>query len=175
MMPLPTSPSVGRPAQGFTTQRAQRWVLGAAILIAVTYAFRRIVEPSVTTSPARGGTAKKIAGAGSPPPPLGQWAVAYGAGFLLLSVMSLGAPEVAASLAALTVAGSFLTNGTTIVADIAGLEGAHAPSKSSGVGATAANALTSQAAAVGSAAALSPAGNALAGQGVVTGIGQVTS
>jgi len=122
-MALPSSPGVGRPAQGFTSARAQRWVLTAAILTAVIYTFRRIVEPSVLTAPPRGGTTAKLTGSGSPPPSLGHWAVAYGTGFVLLSVLTLGAPEVAASLAMLMVAGSALTNGSSLVADVTGLEG----------------------------------------------------
>jgi hypothetical protein len=112
-----------RPAKGFGTARAQKWVLAAAILTAIIYGFRRALEPSVQQAPARGGTASKLAGAGSPPPSLGHWAVAYGAGFILLSFVSLGAPEVAASIAMLMVAGTMITNGTAIVTDIQTLEG----------------------------------------------------
>lgn len=117
-------PTVGRPAAGFGTQRAQKWVLAAAILSAVMYGFRRIVEPSVSEAPARGGKVAKITGAGSPPPSLSHWAISYGAGFFLLSVLSFGAPEVAASIAMLMVAGTGLTNGTAILTDINSLEGA---------------------------------------------------
>jgi hypothetical protein len=173
-MALPSSPSVGRPAHGFTTGRAQKWVLTAAILVAVMYAFRRIVEPSVTTAPARGGTAAKITGAGSPPPALGQWAVSYGVGFLLLSVIALGAPELAASVAMLMVAGSFLTNGTSLIADISGLEG-KTPNSPAVNAAAQAVTQTSPAIAQGAAAGetAETGGSTIAGQGAVTGIGQV--
>jgi hypothetical protein len=119
---VPRAPSP-RPAQGFGTARAQKWILAAAILTAVIYGFRRALEPSVAQAPARGGTTSKLAGAGSPPPSLGHWAVAYGAGFVLLSFLSLGAPEVAASIAMLMVAGTAITNGTALVTDIQTLEG----------------------------------------------------
>ncbi|HWD76348.1 MAG TPA: hypothetical protein VG371_14500 [Solirubrobacteraceae bacterium] len=122
-MALATSPGVGRPAQGFTTGRAQRWVLTAAILTAVIYAFRRTVEPAASTAPAKGGKAAALLGAGSPPPPLGQWAVAYATGFVFLSLLTLGAPELAASLAGMMVVGGLLTNGNSIATDISQLEG----------------------------------------------------
>src|SRR5262249_40604539 len=75
------------------------------------------------SAPARGGQASRLLGAGSPPPPLAQWAIAYGAGFLMLSILALGAPEVAASVAGLMVAGELLANGTSVVADLTSLEG----------------------------------------------------
>lgn len=124
-----SAPSVGRPAQGFGTLRAQKWILAAALVTAISYAFRRLVEPSVTAAPARGGKVAQLLGSGSPPPPLGQWAIAYGAGFLMLSIVSLGAPEVAASLAMLELAGVALTSGTSLLADIGNLE-KNAPSSS---------------------------------------------
>ena len=120
--PLPRAPGP-RPAQGFSSFRAQRWVMGAALVLAMTYAFRRLVENSVTSAPASGGKVASLLGTGKPPPPLGQWAIAYGAGFLMLSVLAMGAPEVAASLAMMVVVGSTLANGTTVVADIRQLEG----------------------------------------------------
>jgi hypothetical protein len=118
----PSAPTVGRPAQGFSAARAQKWILAAALISALTYGFRLIIEPTVTTAPARGGKAATLAGAGSPPPPLSHWAVSYGAGFLMLSIVSLAAPEVAASIAMLMAAGTFLSHGTSIVADITGLQ-----------------------------------------------------
>lgn len=116
------APSAGRPAQGFGTARAQKWVLTAAILSAVMYGFRRIIEGANGNTTSKGTATQKLIGTGTPPT-LSHWAVAYGAGFMLLSFLSLGAPEVAASIAMLMVLGEVLTNGTTITADIAGLEG----------------------------------------------------
>lgn len=115
-------PTVGRPGRGFTTGRAERWILAAALITAVTYAFRRLVEPSLSSAPERGGQGSRMAGAGSPPPALAQWAIAYSAGFLMLSVIALGAPELAASLAMLALAGNLLANGTSLVADLTNLE-----------------------------------------------------
>lgn len=117
-----SAPTAGRPAQGFSPQKAQQWVLVAAVVTGIVYTFRRIIEPSVTTAPKKGTKAAALAGAGSPPPALGQWAIAYGAGFLFLSLMAVAAPELAGSLAMLELAGTLLTNGTSILADITGLE-----------------------------------------------------
>lgn len=169
---LPTAPGVGRPARGFTSNQAQKWVLAAAIVIAMTYTFRKLIEPGMTAAPAKGSTAHKLAGAGSPPPPLGQWAVAYGAGFTFLALMTVAAPELAASLAMLATAGSLLTNGTSIVADLAGLEG---KTNSASVNA-AANAFRQTPSAIGQAATAGvtsqAGGAAIAGAGAATGIGQ---
>jgi hypothetical protein len=121
MRTLPRSPAP-RPASGFTPARAQSWILAAAVVIAVIYGVRRLVEPSLSSAPAKGGTAATLAGAGSPPPTLAHWLVAYGAGFGMLALLALAAPELAGSLALLAAAGSLLTNGTSLVADITGLE-----------------------------------------------------
>lgn len=120
------APTTGRPAKSFSTQRAQKWILAAAILSAVIYGFRRIVEPATGNTSSTGTAAQKLAGTATPPT-ASHWAVAYGAGFLILSVISLGAPEVAASIAMLMVVGELLTNGVTIASDIANLQGTPAP------------------------------------------------
>lgn len=109
-------------APGYSTARAQQIILAAALITAVVYAFRRAIEPAVSAAPARGGKAHALAGLGSPPPALGVWAFAYGTGFLMLSVLSLGAPELAGGLAALVIAGELLTNGQAIAADVAQAE-----------------------------------------------------
>lgn len=175
MTNLPTSPGVGRPARGFTSQKAQTWVLAAAIVIAVTYTFRRLIEPGMTTAPAKGTTAHKLAGAGSPPPPLGQWAVAYGAGFTFLALMTVAAPELAASLAMLATAGTLLTNGTSIVADLAGLEGSSSSFPKTNAAGAAIQTETQAAGVTAAAAATTQAaGAAAAGTGAVAGINEVT-
>lgn len=112
------APGVGRPARGFTTARAQRWIIVTAVLTAVIYTFRRLVEP---TTPSSTGSTRpslaRLAGSG-PPAPLEQWAVSYTVAFLGLAILALGAPELAASLALMMLAGNLLTNGVTITADI---------------------------------------------------------
>ncbi|HET9721121.1 MAG TPA: hypothetical protein VFP55_13655 [Solirubrobacteraceae bacterium] len=119
-------PAVSRPARGFTTSRAQRWVLTAGLLTLIIYTFRRIVEPTTSAAP-RGGSAARLAGHGSPPPSLEHWAVSYGAAFLGLSILAMATPELAASIAALAVAGNLLSNGSAITSDITRLQGASTP------------------------------------------------
>jgi hypothetical protein len=115
------TPNVGRPAQGFTTGRAQKWILTSAIITGVIYMFRRLVYEGGTVKQA--ATAARVAGHGNPPPPLSQWATAWIGGYLLLAVLAVGAPEIAGSFAILALAGDLLTNGIGIVADLAQLEG----------------------------------------------------
>lgn len=116
-----TAPSP-RPAQGFSTERAQKWVLVSALLTAVIYGFRRTIEPAQTSSTPAKNKLAALAGSGSPPA-LGQWLVSYAVAFGFLAVIALGAPEFAASLAGVVVLGNLLNNGTTIVADLAGIGG----------------------------------------------------
>jgi len=117
----PTATPLG-PAHGFTSEKAQGWVLTAAIVTAVIYAFRRVIEPSVSSAPAKGSKASRVLGAGSPPAPVGQWAIAYGAAFLMLALVAEVSPETAGSLAILVTLTTLLTNGPAIVADIKSVE-----------------------------------------------------
>jgi len=118
---VPAAPAP-RPAQGFSTGRAQQWILISALLTATIYVFRRIVEPTTGTSGASSNKLAQLAGAGAPPS-VEHWAISFGAAFLGLAVIALAAPELAASLAVTVVLGNVLTNGTTIAADLGGLEG----------------------------------------------------
>lgn len=121
------SPSVPNapagPARGFTTAKAESWVLASAMIVGAVYGFRRIIEPSVTTAPARGGKAAALLGAGSPPAALGQWAVAYSTSYIFLSIGAIIAPELAAALAMLIVGASLLSNGISVSTDLTTLEG----------------------------------------------------
>lgn len=119
--PALTAPAP-RPGQGLSSARAQRWVLAAAIVVGLTYALRRFVEPGMSIPP-RGGRNARLAGTGSPPPALPQWAVAYGAGFMILGLVALPAPEVAAALSVLVVTGTLLGNGLALADDLRELQG----------------------------------------------------
>lgn len=104
--------------------RAQRWVLASAVITALIYAFRKAVEPAgAQTTPAKkhSGLAT-LAGAGQPPS-LEQWAVSYGVAFTMLAMLALALPEIAATIAAMMVAGNLLTNGMAIASDIGNLQG----------------------------------------------------
>lgn len=125
-MATPAAPAV-RPAQGLSSARAQRWVLAAAIVVGMTYALRRFVEPAMIDAPTRGGPKARIAGPGTPPPALAHWAVAYGAGFTLLALLALPAPELAGALAILVVTGTLLGNGGALATDLRYLQGEDYP------------------------------------------------
>lgn len=148
---MAAAPTIGRPARGLSTERANKWVLASAVITGMIYAFRRLIEPSVSSAPAKGGKGAQLLGAGSPPPALGQWVVAYGVGHIMLAVLALGAPEVAASLAMLVIAGELLTNGLSVVADIAGLEGKTPSAGSTTLSAEQVRSLANTAAAAGTA------------------------
>lgn len=111
-----------RPAQGFSTHRANEWIIVTAIVTALAYTFRRLVSP---TQAATGGghTAARLVGAG-PPPPLEQWAVAYTGAFFGLALLAVAAPEVAATLALMMAVGELIANGTAIASELQGLQGA---------------------------------------------------
>jgi len=116
-----STPTLRHQPTTFTTARAQRWIIAAALITAMTYAFRRMVEgPLAETSGQQnhGSTLSRFVGSGSPPVPLAHWALAYGAGFLGLSLLALGAPELAGALAVLEIAGTVLTNGSAIATDL---------------------------------------------------------
>lgn len=108
------------PARDFTPARAQAWVLMAAVVTGIIYTFRKVIEP-VTPSSAKSSLPSKLLGAG-PPPSVEQWAVSYGAAFLMLSVIAVVSPETAGSMAILIVVGTLLANGTAIVKDINSLK-----------------------------------------------------
>lgn len=115
-----------RPARGFSSERAQRWVLIAAILTAVIYGFRRIVEPTTGTGQPAPNTIAKLAGIGAPPT-VAQWAVSFSVAFLMLSALAMAAPEAAATLAGVMVVSNLLANGGQIARDITGVEGGKPP------------------------------------------------
>ena len=105
----------------FPSSRAEKWVLAAALITALAYGFRRLIEPSVSSAPAQGGQVAQLLGTGSPPPPAGKWAIAYGVGFIALALMAELAPELAAALAGMEITGVVLGNANGIVTDLASL------------------------------------------------------
>lgn len=162
------APTAGRPAQGFTTAKAQSWVLVSAVLTAVIYAFRKMVEPSTPPSKKTGKLASLV-GAGQTPT-TENWVISYGAAFMILSIVALGAPELAASLAIMALAGNLLTNGITLASDLTNLEGTVTPTSTNEatIGAATQQTATGAGAAVSGAAAgaAKAAGNTAAGAGV---------
>lgn len=108
------------PSPDFTQQQAQKWILASAVVLAVIYGFRRLVETAAPSQPS--GPISSLIGTGAPPPAM-QWAVSYAVAMFGLSLLALAAPEVAGGLAMMTVAGALLTNGTAVSRDVAALKG----------------------------------------------------
>lgn len=113
---MPTAPTSPRPAQGFSTQRAQKWVLASALITALVYGIRRI-----TGDTAAAPGLKNVAGIGQPTT-LAHWAVSYGIAYTMLALLAVAAPEAAASLAMLTLLGNLLANGKGLASDLKSLE-----------------------------------------------------
>jgi hypothetical protein len=91
---------------------AERWVVIAAMVTLGIYAYRRLAEPTASPSSLR-----NVAGKGGPAP-LGQFMIAWGFVFLVVSAMATVAPGVGGPFAALLATADFLNNGQAVFADI---------------------------------------------------------
>jgi hypothetical protein len=136
-----------RPTKGFSSARAQKWVLAAAILEMLIYTFRHLIEGDTSSAPASSSQARAFLGQGKPPN-FGQWIIAYGVAFTFLGVLTLGAPEVAGALAMFMLVATFLESGGQLATDLSQIEhgvgGATASSSTAAVGETGAQ-ITQQA------------------------------
>ncbi len=109
-----------RPTKGFTSARAEKWVLTSALITGVVYLVRHLVEGQSSAPPAT-SAARAFLGQGSPPN-VGQWLIAYATGFLILAVLAALAPELAAGSAMLIVFSTFIESGGQLAADLKTLE-----------------------------------------------------
>ena len=109
-----------RPAKGFTSARAEKWVLASSLITAIVYVVRHLVEGESSPEPAT-SAARAFLGQGSPPS-IGQWLIAYATGFLGLSILAALAPEVAASAAMFVVFATFIESGGQLATDLKNLE-----------------------------------------------------
>jgi hypothetical protein len=96
---------------------AERWVTVSALVVIGIYAYRRLIEPAQT------GKLNNIIGVGSPVP-LGQFATAWGFTFLVVSIMAEAAPGLGGAFAILIATGDFLTNSSSLFADVTKQSGA---------------------------------------------------
>lgn len=97
---------------------AERWVTISALVVLLIYGYRRLTE--ATSTPV---TAKKLIGLGNPAP-LGSFATAWGFTYLLVAIMAEASPGLGGGFAILIATGDFLTNSSTVFADVTKLEGA---------------------------------------------------
>ena len=109
-----------RPAKGFTSARAEKWVMTSAIITAIVYVVRHLVEGESSPEPAT-SAARAFLGQGSPPS-ISQWLIAYATGFLSLSILAALAPEIAASAAMFVVFATFIESGGQLATDLKNLE-----------------------------------------------------
>jgi hypothetical protein len=98
-------------------QTAERWVTISALIVALTYGYRRITE--ATSSPV---TLKKLVGVGDPVP-LGAFATAWGFTFLTVAIIAEAAPGLGGAFAILIATGDLLTNSSSVLADVTAQEG----------------------------------------------------
>jgi len=114
------APTTRPPGKGFTTPRAERWVMAAALITAAVYTVRRLVEGETSPAPAT-SAAREFLGQGSPPN-FAQWIIAWGTGFTGLALLALALPELAGALATFVVLATFLESGSQLATDIGLLE-----------------------------------------------------
>jgi hypothetical protein len=109
---------------------AERWVTISAVLVIGIYAYRRLTE-----QPATPVKAKQLAGVG-PPAPLGTFATAWGFTFMTVAIMAEAAPGLGGAFAILIATADFLTNTSSVLADVTKLEHSGAQQAASGTAAT---------------------------------------
>lgn len=137
---------------------AERWVTISAAVVAGMYAYRRLTE--ATSTPV---TVKKLVGIGNPVP-LGAFATAWGFTFLVIAIMAEAAPGLGGAFAILIATGDFLTNSSSVFADVTKLEKPGAGLTSIG---------QSVQSAAGTQIVAGNAGNIAPGTGVGSGLGGV--
>lgn len=123
------------PAAGFTSQKAEKWILTSALMTALIYGFRRLVEGDTSPKPST-NAAREFLGQGAPPD-FAQWLIAWGTGYGLLALFALALPELAAAFAMLTLLVTLLESGSQLATDLQTIEhtaGSGAAASSSGSG-----------------------------------------
>lgn len=113
-------PSLPRPAKGFTSASARKWVLTSALVSGLIYLVRHLVEGETSPAPST-NAARQFLGQGSPPN-VSQWFIAYATGYLGLALLAVAAPEIAASLAIFVLAVTVLESGGQLAKDLGELE-----------------------------------------------------
>lgn len=100
-----------------TEQGAERAVTVSALVVAGVYTYRRLSEGS--GPPTQGSKVKQLAGQGAPAS-VGAFITAWGAAFLIISIITEAAPGLGGSLALLIATADFLTNTEQVASDIQG-------------------------------------------------------
>jgi hypothetical protein len=98
---------------------AEQAVMASAIVVAGTWGYRKLVEPTASTAEVS-SPVKQLIGLEPTPAPAAKFMVAFGFTYLALSLATMGAPDVAGSMAILIATGSILSNGATLFTDVSG-------------------------------------------------------
>jgi hypothetical protein len=108
------------PRAGFSSQKAEKWIVVSALLTAAIYGFRRLVEGEGTPTPST-SKARAFLGQGTPPD-FAQYLIAWGAGYGFLALFALAVPELAAAFAMLVLLVSVLESGGQLATDLQTIE-----------------------------------------------------
>lgn len=101
-----------------TREQAETAVAGSALIVAGIYAYRKLVEPSVTpTNKTKGGRVAQALGYG-PPPPIGRFITGWGFTFLIVALMAQASPNFGGSFAILVAVGDVIGNGVALADDV---------------------------------------------------------
>jgi predicted membrane-bound mannosyltransferase len=94
---------------------AERWVVISAVVTLGIYAYRRFAGGPQTFA-ITGNLANLVSQ--KPPPPLGQFATAWGFVYLIIAVMAEAAPGLGGGFAILVMTGDLLANTGNVIAEV---------------------------------------------------------
>lgn len=101
---------------------AEGTIIGCAVVVAAVWGFRTLYETGKNVGESKSSTAKELAGLTAHPAKPAQFLLGYGFVFFTLSVVSMGAPDLAKNMAILIAVGTTLTNGAMMFTDIGNAE-----------------------------------------------------
>lgn len=97
---------------------AEATIVGCAVLVGAVWGFRTLYEAGREVKEERSTDLKELAGFSAHPAHPAQFLVGYGFLFFTLSIVAMGAPELAKNFGILVAVGTTLTNGAMIFTDI---------------------------------------------------------
>lgn len=102
--------------------KAEKTILTCAVVVFAMWGFRTLYEmgnaPVETAKAVKEGGIKQLIGLEPQPAHPAQFLVGFGFVFFSLSVIAMGAPELAASFAILVATGTTLANGASLFTDV---------------------------------------------------------
>lgn len=101
---------------------AEGTIVGCAVIVLAVWGFRTLYETGKEVKESKSSTAKELAGLSAHPAKPAQFLLGYGFVFFTLSVVGMGAPELAKTFAILIATGTTLANGAMMFTDIGNAE-----------------------------------------------------